>query len=344
MPIDPIAYQRVRECAGLYDATQAYGRLFARGKDAIDLLHRMSTNDMKPLEIAKGLALVTILTNEKGRIIDALTVLIDEIGHVMIVTSARKEETVIQWLDKFTIMEDARFERATEQTVHFVLLGSRCNDLLSRYTQENLLAMPQWASIGIQIGDVPVTLLKAQRIAGNGWWLFTVSEHADSLKRQLASDVLAVGGAVIDDDLYEMLRIEAGIPKAPNELNEKHNPLETTQTAAAVSFTKGCYIGQEVIARLDAQGKVQRQLVGLKFGDGVPKIGDRISIEGLADVSPLGDEIGEITSIANSPARGAIGLGYVRAKYANPGATVIVKDGAGNILPAALVQLPFAMD
>jgi glycine cleavage system aminomethyltransferase T len=85
-------------------------------------------------------------------------------------------------------------------------------------------------------------------------------------------------------------------------------------------------------------------LVGLKFGDGVPKIGDRISIEGLADVSPLGDEIGEITSIANSPARGAIGLGYVRAKYANPGATVIVKDGAGNILPAALVQLPFAMD
>ena len=142
-------------------------------------------------------------------------------------------------------------------------------------------------------------------------------------------------------ELFEILRVEKGIPIAPNELNDKHNPLETTQTASAVSFTKGCYIGQEVIARLDAQGKVQRQLVGLKFGDSLPSTGDRISDESLAGVSPLGDEIGEITSIANSPSFGNIGLGYVRAKHANPGKVVSVKDSEGNKFSATLVKLPF---
>ncbi|HEX5315956.1 MAG TPA: hypothetical protein VFX22_04820, partial [Candidatus Kapabacteria bacterium] len=101
-------YSRVRNNAGLFDATHSFGRLFARGKDAIDLLHRMSTNDVKPLETSKPQAILTALLNEKGRLIDVVKVMRDNAGEILLITSKDKEQTVSAWLDKFTIMEDAR--------------------------------------------------------------------------------------------------------------------------------------------------------------------------------------------------------------------------------------------
>jgi len=325
----------------LSDATNHYGRLFASGKDAIDLLHRMSSGDVQFLEKENSKAALTALTNEKGRIIDVLKVIRDETGEVMLVTSKDKEQTVIQWLDKFTIMEDARFEPATAAIAQFLICGPLAASILGRYTSADLSNATRADVLGIRIENIPATITKAPSLAGSGWFVFLRSEFKEALWRKLESDVKESGGCVMVDELFELLRIENGTPIAPNELNEKHNPLETPLANEAVSFTKGCYIGQEVIARLDAQGKVQRQLVGLKFKDNVPNVGDRISIDDLAGVNPLGDEIGDVTSIAISPKNGAIGLGYVRAKFANPGTIVSVKDANGNKLQASVVTLPF---
>ena len=326
MSIDRDQYQKIRTCAGLFDASNTYGRLFAKGKDAIDLLHRMSTNDMNPLETEKGRAIATVLTNEKGRFVDLLNVIRDERGDVMIVVSKGKEEIIIQWLDKFTIMEDARFIRATDTISQSALVGPRVASILSVYAVD---AMHGSDVYGAHISGTPATIWKESDAR---YWIFTLKENAAPVWKALENDILAAEGAIIDNELFELLRIEAGIPMAPHELNDKHNPLETAQTTSAVSFTKGCYIGQEVIARLDAQNKVQRQLIGLKFADGFPHIGDRISDESL---------IGDVTSIAVSPAFGNIGLGYIRAKYANPDTVVSVKDSEGNKLSATLVALPF---
>ena len=342
MSIDPSAYKRVRESAGLFDASHLHGRLYARGKDALDLLNRLSTGDLTPLFGQNGLAIRTVLTNEKGRIVDVLQVIKDESGHVVLITSKDKEQTVMDWLDKFTIMEDARFLLATEEIAQYVLYGPRSQSIVELYAGRDLSEMPVEAVAGITILGTSATLFQAQPIGGRSWGILAHREHAEAIKRQLTSDILTEGGVVVDDELFEVLRIESGIPIAPNELNEKHNPLEIAQTASAVSFTKGCYIGQEVIARLDAQSKVQRQLVGLHFENGMPAVGDRISDEALVG-TPLGDEIGEVTSLAHSPANGAIGLGYVRARHANPGPPrrVSIKDNRGNTLPATLVTLPF---
>jgi folate-binding protein YgfZ len=334
-------YEKVTNVAGVFDATATYGRLFARGKDAIDLLHRMSSGDVQLLEKENGKAALTALTNEKGRIVDVVMVIRDETSDIMLVTSRDKEQTVIQWLDKFTIMEDARFERATEAIAQFLICGPTATSILASYTNANLSSATRADVFGICANDIPATITKAPSLAGSGWFIFTGSEFKDALWSKLDSDIKKVGGGIIDDDLFELLRIENGTPIAPNELNEKHNPLETPLAKEAVSFTKGCYIGQEVIARLDAQGKVQRQLVGLKFEDKLPHVGDRISIDDLESTNPLGDEIGDVTSIAVSPKNGAIGLGYVRSKYANPGAVVSVKDAEGNKLQASVVTLPF---
>ncbi|MFI5202374.1 MAG: hypothetical protein ACHQNE_08300, partial [Candidatus Kapaibacterium sp.] len=123
-------YEALLAHAGLFDASRAFGRLFARGKEAIDLLHRMSTNDLKPLEQEKNIAALTFLTNEKGRMIDLLKVVRDGAGETLLITSAAKEETVIQWLDKFTIMEDAKFIRATESISQFAVWGPKAVEVL----------------------------------------------------------------------------------------------------------------------------------------------------------------------------------------------------------------------
>ncbi len=333
-------YFRVRDHAGLFDATNSYGRLFARGKDAIDLLHRMSTNDLKPLEEAKSQAVLTILLNEKGRFVDVVKVVRGSKGDVLLITSKETEDTIIRWLDKFTIMEDARFEPATEKIAQFLICGPKAIAIVSQYAGQDLTDATRTSVYNLQIDSTPATLVKAPSIAGDAWFILTASDTASKVWSKLESDVSAHDGAIFDSQLFEILRIENGTPIAPNEINEKHNPLELALATEAVSFTKGCYIGQEVIARLDAQNKVQRTLVGLKFVDAMPNIGDRISDESLIG-TPLGEEIGEITSVTHSPSNSNIGLGYIRAKYANPGAVVSVKDGVGNTLPATLVELPF---
>ena len=333
-------YFRVRKNAGLFDASNTYGRLFARGKDAIDLLHRMSTNDLKPLEESKLGAVLTVLLNEKGRFVDVVKVVRDGNGDVLLITSAGTEESIIRWLDKFTIMEDARFEMATEKIAQFLICGPKANSIFSQYSNQDLTDAPHSGVYDLIIESISATLVKAPSLAGNAWFVLTSVDAASKIWSKLEADVSAHDGAIFDSQLFETLRIENGTPIAPNEINDKHNPLELALASEAVSFTKGCYIGQEVIARLDAQNKVQRTLIGLKFADGTPNIGDRISDEALSG-TPLGDEIGDITSVTNSPENGNIALGYIRAKYANPGAVVSVKDGEGNKLSATLVQLPF---
>jgi folate-binding protein YgfZ len=129
------------------------------------------------------------------------------------------------------------------------------------------------------------------------------------------------------------LRIEAGIPLAPSELNEKHNPLETT-LVQAVSWTKGCYIGQEVIARLDTYDKVQRHLMGIEIGETFHNGSLAIPIANADN-----EQIGEITSIAFSPSlKKSIGLAFIKTAFAIP--EMRTKVGEEKI-DGKLVKLPF---
>ena len=107
-------YQKAHKSLALFDAASRFGRVAALGSDAIDLLHRMSTNDLLPLIGKSGTGAQTVLTNEKGRIIDLLTVL-SQGKEALLITSSGREEHVIQWLDKFVIMEDAKFEKRSDE-------------------------------------------------------------------------------------------------------------------------------------------------------------------------------------------------------------------------------------
>lgn len=178
MTIEPNKYQQIRTCAGLFDASKPFGRVVARGKDVIDLLHRMSTNDLKPLEQTIPQAKLTVLTNEKGRFVDVLKVVREASGRILLLTSAGLEETVIRWLDKFTIMEDAHFELATAKIAQFLICGPKATSIVGRYAGLEAIEEPRTGAYELKIDDIPATLVKAPSLAGNAWFILTDADRA----------------------------------------------------------------------------------------------------------------------------------------------------------------------
>ena len=322
-------YNKAHSTIALFDASASYGRVDALGSDALDLLHRMSTNDLLPLIGKPGFGSQTVLTNEKGRIIDYLIVL-SRGDSALLITSGGHEEQVITWLDKFVIMEDAHFVKKTDEVAHFLVFGPQALSVLQAITDKDLISLENFHSIELELAGTPITLQKTQRIIESGFAIFTSVENRDNVKSSLIDQIEAAGGAEIDREVFEVLRIEAGLPIAPNELNEKHNPLETT-LVQAISWTKGCYIGQEVIARLDTYDKVQRHLMGVVLSNGeVLSANTHVSV---AD----GTEVGSVSSATYSPSIGkSIGLAFIKTAYANPNASIKIGDAE-----ATLVKLPF---
>jgi folate-binding protein YgfZ len=329
-------YNKAHKFAALYDASKRYGRVEAKGPDAIDLLHRMSTNDLLPLIGKSGIGAQTVLTTEKGRIIDLLTVL-SRGDSALLITSGDREDQVIQWLDKYVIMEDAKFEKKSDEISQFLLFGSKALDIVQRLInptgQINLIALDNFNFIEVEISGNKALLQKTHRIVESGWAIFAGKPQSEAIWAYLEKEITATGGTVIGDDTYNLLRIEAGIPLAPNELNQKHNPLETT-LVQAISWTKGCYIGQEVIARLDTYDKVQRHLMGIE----IEKDSQDFTVP-IVITNSEGEHIGDITSIAFSPSlQKQIGLAFIKTAYAI--AEMNTKIGEEKI-DAKLVKLPF---
>jgi folate-binding protein YgfZ len=280
--------------------------------------------------------------------------------------SVGKEQQVIEWLDKYTIMEDAKFIRASETLHQFGLFGPRSFDLVKQFTDVDLINLPTFSTIETTVAGFPVLIQKFVRLAESGWLVFASSDVSGDVKQFLEAEVLALGGAVLDDETFDVIRIESGMPVAPNELNEKHNPLEST-LVSAVSFTKGCYIGQEVIARLDSYDKVQRHMLGVVVNgvaaDVLAEVNDAAQLQKALDPnarvsfeifardgeaaggwSALGENkaIGEMTSYAISPGMDKfVGLAYIRTAHATPGNKLALKVKPEALLPVQVVKLPF---
>jgi folate-binding protein YgfZ len=173
-------------------------------------------------------------------------------------------------------------------------------------------------------------------VAAFGWsgeeafQLFVPVAAGDAAARALHEAGRALGAVWGDPAALDVLRVEAGIPRADAELGEDVLPAEARLLERAVSFTKGCYTGQEVVARMHSRGRVGHLLVGVALAADAPLPGPG---EALVHA---GTPVGALTSAALSPRTGPIGLGFVRAAHAEPG-TELVCAGA----PARIVTLPF---
>jgi len=284
------------------------GRLRIAGRDRLDFLQRMSTNDMS--QLAPGQGCVTVLTTAIGRIVDRLTVYA-EAETLLALTSEGQAELVRRWLGRHIFfMDQVTLADETETTGLLALYGPRAGELVQAALGADATDLPRHAWRRTPWNEAEVTVAAADALgAGGAFHLIAPAEVVPGLWARLLDAGASLGVRPMGEEAYEALRIAAGQPRFGRELSEEYIPLEAGLWDA-VSFSKGCYIGQEIIARMESRGKQARQLVGLRLA-ALPPTGEVILQAG-------GQRIGRLTSAAHLP-EGVVGLGYVRTAYATPG-------------------------
>jgi aminomethyltransferase len=309
------AYERAQ--TGVLVAEQrTRDRIDITGRDRMDLLDRISTNSFK--DKRHGDHQRTALLEANGRLIDLLDVFVFE-DRLILSASAGSSETVKGWLDRHIFFQDdasVELEKAWDKTI--VVLGPHASKFLSGQI-EDFTRIEKGSFLYKQdVFVLPLTWAKT-----SGYRL-----HLD---RERAARIISSAQQPISQaDAFAALeahRIQAGIPRMGNEIVPGIIPLEAG-LRDVISFSKGCYIGQEIIARLDSRGELASKLVGLRLAE---------PAEPGAEVKQAGKQVGELTSCAHSPAHGWIGLAYVKTRRLDPNKDGLSIDGT----PCRIVQLPF---
>jgi len=307
-------YQAATTGAALHDVSYM-GRLKATGADGLDLLNRMSTNKVIDLEPGQGAP--TVLTTERGRILDVIGVI--NLGdYILLTTSPGLQQTIIDWLDKYTIMEDLTIDDITADTAMLAVLGPDSSTTLEAATGLSLADLAPFHVLPADIASRPVSLIGQPLGALPGFALVLSPEDAPQVWERLT----ALGACPMGIDAYEAVRVRYGVPLNGPEMGEAYNPLEAG-LIGSIDFAKGCYIGQEVIARLDTYQKVQKRLVSLRFSpEAAPSAG--------VDLRDDGKPVGTVTSAVRVPtSEETIGLGYVRTGSARVGAQLELAGSEG---------------
>jgi folate-binding protein YgfZ len=327
--------QKLQQSAWLHRTDLCVLRL--EGADSIDFLQRVSTNDVR--DVAGNVMRTTLLCTDKGRILDVVRVVSHE-THVLLVVSAARREQVQRYLQTYIIMDDVRVRDCSASWECYEICGSdaaaACSEVLaggSPSAAEHMVQpFPANAVYrGIRDDDQLIAFSIEPR---NEQSYVVLVQIADSQERSAASasETLFAHIPYIDDSAANVLRIEQGIPAVDKELTIDHNPLEAN-LLHYINFRKGCYIGQEVIARLDSYNKVKVRLVGLRCATSI----DEGSAVILPDAEP-----GVVTSSCESPRFGQIALAYIRTEYAIAGHSVIVRDAhSGSEHICTVHTLPF---
>ena len=298
------------------------GRLEITGGDAIDLLDRLSTNNLADLE--QNGTMGTVLTTNKGRVIDLLFVNRREDG-LLVLTGPTTRTRVLEWIDFYTIMEDVTSRDATEETAMLSLIGEKAADALPDSARRLSLN----ASTGVHIEGVDALVMRSDFAGVLGYDIVVALADAPTVWSSLVeAGALPVGSQTVD-----LIRIERGVPVAVRDFGEDYNPLEAN-LLDFISFSKGCYIGQEVVARLNTYDKVQKRLMGLSWAS-------ENEVDPGAELYADDKKVGVLTSAAKSRRLSSgIGLGYVRKAQAEAGVELCARTEDGEVV-VTVSELPF---
>jgi folate-binding protein YgfZ len=303
------------------------GRLIATGPDLLGLLHRLSTGDVKDLSAGEGCQ--TVVTNAKGRIVERLFVHHLGDNGVLLVAGPEGAPRVQTHLQKFTFAENTGLSDVTAATFAFALFGPRWADAARA---AGIPELAPYGSAACTVAGARVHAVRTNGFDADGVLVIGPRDDASRVRDTLNEAAARLGGGAIEAEELEAWRIASGFPASGRELTEDHNPLEAG-LREAVSFTKGCYVGQEVVARLNTYGKVSRALVVLELEPGVP-----VPAVG-AVILHGGETIGAVTSAAVPPGRAsAVLLGYVKTRDLAAGVTELSVDDGGTVRSAKRIR------
>ncbi|HIK98826.1 MAG TPA: aminomethyl transferase family protein [Dehalococcoidia bacterium] len=296
------------------------GRVVASGGDALDLINRFSTNETTGL--ADGDVVITVLTSQIGHVLELITVVRRSATESILMTGLDAEDMVVEWLDRYNFGEDCDFDVSTATSAQITISGPKATDL-----GINLPEPGRYTTAEIDGVEVHIVAISGPSLAS-----YEVLIDEKSQASTVWDELLARGGVPTREDAFDVLRVEKGLSARSSEISNEANPLEAG-LLPYVDFDKGCYMGQEIIARLHTYDKLQRRLVGLLsesgtalYADSSLKAGDR--------------EVGRITSAVTSRSLGRpIAMAYVRKAHTGPGTVLESVNG-----PVEVVELPFAAE
>jgi aminomethyltransferase len=320
---DPVADRAALVATAQIDQS-ATGRIWMRGKDRAALLHRLTTNNIEALQPGQGVA--TVFTTPIGRMIDLVSVhALDDA--LMIVTGPNQGPTVYRHLKQNIFFHDqVTLQAAGNSLARIAVYGPQVAQVLTALDLPAALPLHGIAQASWQGNTVLVTAIPP--LGGGGAALHLAPEQAPALQAALT----AAGTTPLDPATFAVLRVEQGYPATGNEISTAYIPLEANLWDA-ISFSKGCYVGQEIIARMESRGRLAKVLRGLRLPTTVPTPQPGAPLKLSAD----GKEAGDLTSVVTSPRFGRIGLAYVRSAHCEPGTRLQVEAGDADVC-----ALPFA--
>lgn len=297
----------------IYDSS-AWGKILVGDRDRLRFLHNQSTANFEQLK--PGATCDTVFVTSTARTIDLATGLILD-DEVLLMVSPNRREYLFNWLDRYIFFADrVKLTDTTDRLSSFTLMGGEVDQILTQLSCQNLPDQDSQTHQIFIIADIEVRIVTGTELGLPGYRLICDRDSAELLQQK----IIQLGAITLDENAWECLRIQQGRPKPDAELTEDYNPLEVGLWQT-ISFTKGCYIGQETIARLNTYKGVKQYLWGVKLTEPAT-IGTPFTIDG--------EKVGVLTSCIQT-ATGIIGLGYIRAKAGGIGLKVMVADTEAEI-------------
>ena len=347
-------YAALRQSAGVLDLSFR-SRICLTGADRVRFLHGQVTNDVKRLRVGEGC--YAAITTNKGKMESDLNIfcLADELLLDFEPGLTRK---ISQRLEKFIVADEVQVVDVAADYGLLSVQGPKAEEVVSMIGLIGRDALPRVQAdqqVGptiLKISDATlgeIYLVNHPRLASfplpakrgegenmlSGFELFIPHSSLGAMADKLIAAAKQIGGRACGWQAFDTARIESGIPRFGADMDETNLPLECGIENSAISYKKGCYIGQEVINRIHSFGHVAKELRGLRLTDdleSLPQRRDKLFYEGK--------EVGYITSAVKSPDYGNIALGYVRREANQIGTGLILKTVTGE-RTVKIVSLPF---
>ena len=327
---DPVAeHVPVRSNAGIMDMSHR-GKIRVSGKDRTKFLQNILSQDINKLTPGTG-GHATLL-NTKGHMLAYMRIYSDE-DSFLIDTEPGETDKLIQILNRYLFREDVKIEDATLKYGLLTVQGPNSREIICRISGTDIKEMEECSHVNLTINNINCRIARTTYTGEEGYSIYAPWDSIHGVWETMGGSEITPFG----HNAFETLRIEAGIPLYSIDMDEDTIPIEANLDHA-ISYTKGCYVGQETIARIKFKGHVNRTLTGFSIeGDIIPVKNDRI----YTVTENTEHDIGVITSACFSPTLNkSIAIGYLRIGYNEPGTEVCI-DSKSHKISAVVAVIPF---
>jgi len=314
-------FDTLRSSCGVYDLRER-ARVSITGADRVRWLNGMVTNNVRDLAPSHGV--YAFLLNPQGHI-QADLYAYNRGDSLLVETDRALLEKVLQVFDRYIIMDDVELTNVSDKLTGIGIAGPRAGDVL-RAGGIDLPNLVPLQFVDLRWHNASLIAVRGDKPNVESFSVWVEPEQSGSLREALAG----AGATPVGADALELLRIACGIPRYGQDIRERDLPQETEQHRA-LNFSKGCYIGQEIVERIRSRGAVHRKFSGFEMEGPLPSPGSKVQTDGK--------DVGEITSAALLPVgdgHRAVALGYIRQEFGTPGKELNIGE-----VKARVSDLPF---